>query len=81
MDRLIYFMNKLWTFVFEGHPLAFFIFCVILYLNVKWVIQYKKPQISKKNVGVIIVGAFLGFTILALIMIFIIGLLLKDQPF
>jgi hypothetical protein len=84
MGRLTYFINKLWTFVTTTHPLTYltlFIVSIILFFIIKRTIQKFSPKTSRKNVVAATLTIFVGLPILGLILYFIVGLLLKDQPF
>jgi len=84
MERLTYFINKLWTFVTTTHPLTYlslFIVSGILFFIIKWTIQKFRPQTSRQNIFAASLTIFVGLPVLGLFLYFIVGLLLKDQPF
>lgn len=84
MDRLTYFIGKLWTFVTTIHPLTYltiFIAVGLLFILTKRTIQKYRPQTSKQNAVAATLTIFVGLPILGLILFFIVGLILKDQPF
>ena len=84
MDRLTYFINKLWNFVTTIHPLTYltlFIVSGLLFFLTKWTIQKFRPQRSNQNAVAATLTIFVGLPVLGLIPLFIVGQLLKDQPF
>ena len=84
MDRLTYFINKLWNFVTTIHPLTYltlFIVSGLLFFLTKWTIQKFRPQRSNQNAVAATLTIFVGLPVLGLILLFIVGQLLKDQPF
>jgi hypothetical protein len=84
MDRLTYFINKLWTFASTIHPLNFLaliIYSGLLFFVIKWAIQKLTPQTSKQNLVAATLTIFIGLPVSELILYLIVGFLLKDQPF
>jgi hypothetical protein len=84
MDRLTYFISKLWTFVSTIHSLTYltiFVVAGLLFLITKRTIQKYRPQTSSQNAVAATLTIFVGLPALGLILLFIVGLILKDQPF
>jgi hypothetical protein len=84
MDRLTYFISKLWTFVATIHPLTYltiFVVAGLLFLINKRTIQKYRPQTSSQNAVAATLTILLGLPVLGLILLFIVGQILKDQPF
>lgn len=84
MDRMMHFINKLWVFAASFHPLTYFIlfiFSVLLFSFIQCTIQKFRPQTSKQNTVAATLTIFVGLPILGLILILLVGLYLKDQPF
>lgn len=84
MERLTYFLSKLWTFVSTIHPLIFLTILIVsglLFFVSKRTIQKLRPQTSSQNLVVFAVTVFIGLPFLGLILLLIVDLNLKDQPF
>ncbi len=84
MERLTYFLSKLWTFVSTIHPLIFLTILIVsglLFFVSKRTIQKLRPQTSSQNLVVFAVTVFIGLPFLVLILLLIVDLILKDQPF
>ena len=84
MDRLNYFIGKLWTFISTFHPLAFATIIIVsglVFFIIKRTIQKYKPQSKDVNLLAIVLTIFVGLPILGLILYFILGELFKNQQF
>ncbi len=84
MNKLTYFIGKLWTFITSFHPLtclAIFIVGGLMFYIIKQTIQPYTPRTRTANIVAATLTIFLGFPALGLILLFIFWLLLKDQPF
>lgn len=84
MDRVIYFIEKLWTFFITIHPLTYLILIILtgfLFVMSKWTIQKLRPQTIKQNTVAVTLTIFVGLPVVLLILYFIFGLYLKNQPF
>jgi MFS superfamily sulfate permease-like transporter len=84
MDRLLYFINKLWTYATTIHPLTYLFFLIslgLLFFISEWTIQKLRPQTNKQKIVAAALTIFIGIPVLGLILVFIVELLLKDQPF
>lgn len=84
MDRLTYFITKLWTFVSTIHPLTYLTVVIVaglLFFITKRTIQKYRPQTSSQNAVAATLTIFIGLPALGLILLFIVELILKDQPF
>ena len=84
MDRLTYFIGKLWTFITSFHPLtclAIFIVGGLMFFIIRRTLQPYSPRTSTVNILAATLTIFIGFPLLGLILLFIFWLLLKDQPF
>ena len=84
MERLIYFFDKLWTFVVTINPLSYltlFIVSGILFFIFKWTIQKIRPQTIRKNLVAVTLTILVALPILGLLLYLIVGLVLKDQQF
>lgn len=84
MNRLIYFINKLWTFITTQHPLSYlalFIISGLLFFMIKWIIKKIRPQTSRQSLVAVTLTIFIGLPVFGLVILFIIGQLLKSQPF
>jgi hypothetical protein len=84
MDRLTYFINKLLTFVTAIHPLTYLVIFIVsglLFFITKRTIKKFRPQTSNQNAIAATLTIFVGLPVLGLILLFIVGQLLKNQPF
>lgn len=84
MERLIYFTNKLWTFILSIHPLTYLIIFIIsglLFYFAKKAIKKYKPHTTNINIIATSLTIFVGLPILGLFLLFIVWLYLKDQAF
>jgi hypothetical protein len=84
MEILIYFTNKLWTFILSIHPLTYlitFIISGLLFYFTKKVIKKYKPHSTNTNIIATSLTIFVGLPTLGILLLFIIWLYLKDQAF
>ena len=84
MDRLTYFIGKFWTFVTSFHPLTLltiFIVGGLMFFIIRQTLLPHSPRTRTVNILAATLTIFLGLPLLGLILLFIFGLLLKDQPF
>ena len=84
MDRPIEFISKIWTFVSTIHPHTYLTLSIVgglLFFITKRTIQKFRPQTSRPNAVAAALTIFVGLPALGLILLFIVALLLKDQPF
>lgn len=84
MNKLSYFINKIWTFAVTIHPLTYIVLLVIsviMFFLFKKRIQKFRPQTNYQNTITILLIVFFGLPILGLLLLFIVSQILNNQQF
>ena len=84
MDKIDYFINKLWIFITSFHPMSYltlFVMTGILYLIFRKLILLFRPQLKNKNVISLTLVLTIGLPLIFLTIYFIIWLSLRNQQF
>jgi hypothetical protein len=84
MNRIEYFINKLWTLITSIHPLSYLMLFVVLslfYLIFRELLVKYRPVTKSKNAVSFALTLTIGLPIIALTIYFIGWLILKDQLF
>lgn len=84
MNKIEYFLSKLWIFITSFHPLSYLMFFVvtgILYLIFGKLVLTFRPQLKNKNLISMTLVLTIGLLLIFLTIYFIIYLTLRNQQF